>query len=213
VKKVWSKLRMSSVDLGFIGLAGVLTASLAFNVRLGLNATAKPAVLVETGFLVGTHLPDVAVAAPGEPDRPLTLARNTLLYIFSPRCEWSRSDYANLKAIVQASGRNYDVLGLYTKPHVTDDEVSKYLANHPFPGKVIAVDLNKTQLPDDIVNRFRSTPQLLVVAPDGLIRRAWSGALFDDRQTEAEGYFGLKLPGAHMVGGVAAPESAGAATR
>lgn len=201
------------IDLGFIGLAAVLTASLAFNVRLGLEATARPPVFVETGFLVGTRLPDVVIAARGEPDRPLTITRNTLLYIFSPRCEWSKGDYANLKAIAQASGHNYDVLGLYTKPQHTDNEVSKYLETHPFPGRVVAVDLDKTNLPDEVARRFTSTPQLLVVGAGGLIRRAWSGALFDERQTEAEGYFGLTLPGVNMVGGVAVPKLDSAAPR
>jgi hypothetical protein len=213
VNKVWSNLRRPSVDPGLVAFAAVLTASLVLNARLGLDATAKPATRGETGFLRDTRLPDVVVAAPGEPDRPLTFARNTLLYIFSPGCEWSKGDYPNLKAIVQASGTNYDVLGLYAKPHDTGDDVSTYLASHPFPGKVVAVDLTRTKLPDDIVRRFRSTPQLLVVARGGLIRRSWSGALFGRRQAEAEQYFGLKLPGVSMVGGVAVLASDSAATR
>lgn len=212
MKRGWTNVRMPSVDLGLMGLAAVLTASLAFNVRLGLQATATPSVFVESGFRVGMRLPDIVVATPGESERPLAFARNTLLYIFSPRCEWSRGDYSNLKAIADASGKNYEVLGLYSKPSHTDVEVSTYLASQPFPGKVVAVDMSKTKLPENLVRRFASTPQLLVVAPGGLIRRAWSGALFGHRQTEAEGYFGLKLPGARLVGGVAVPESARAAT-
>lgn len=209
----WPIVRMPSVDLGLMGLAAVLTASLAFNVRLGLQATAQPPVFVEPGLMVGMHVPEVMVAAAGKPQGPLSFTRKTLLYIFSPRCEWSRGDYPNLKAIAAAAGKNYEVVGLYSKPHITDDEVATYLARQPFPGTVLGVDMSKAKLPEDLVKRFASTPQLLVVAPGGLIRRAWSGALFGERQTEAEGYFGLKLPGARMVGGVAVSESADSTTR
>ena len=203
MKSVPSAFRMPTVDLGLVAFAAVLTASLVLNVRLELSATAQPAVFGQTGFLVGTRLPDVLVAAPGEPDHPLTFARNTLLYIFSPRCEWSKADYANLQAIAQASNKDYDVVGLYARPNDADDEVSNYLQTHPFPGTVVALDLDKAKLPDDLRRRFGSTPQLLVVAERGKIRMAWSGALFGRRQAEVEQHFRLRLPGIRMVGGVA----------
>jgi len=213
VKKTLGNLRISPADLGLIGVAAVLTASLAFNVRLGLQATAKPPVFVETGFLVGSRFPDVEVATPVEPARRLAFARNTLVYVFSPRCEWSRGNYSNLLAIAKASGQNYDLLGVYSKPHDTDAAVTAYLTNHPFPGKVVSIDMSSAGLPEDVVKRFATTPQLMVVAPGGLIRRVWSGALFDHRQREAEGYFGLTLPGARMVGGMAASETVNAPAR
>jgi hypothetical protein len=91
--------------------------------------------------------------------------------------------------------------------------MATYLAAHPFPGKVVSIDLASSKLPPDIQRRFGATPQLLVVDRTGFVRRAWTGALFGDRQTEAEAYFGVRLPGVKMAGGIAAVTPAIAATR
>ncbi len=211
--KALMRVLLPSVDLGPLALIAVLAASLTLNVRLGLTARAQPPVFVETGFRAGTWIPSVTVSAPGEQKRLLTFDRNTLLYIFSPSCEWSRADYQNLQTILKVAGTNYDVLGIYARPHTSDADVSAYLTTHPFPGEVLGVDLTTPMVAGDTAQRFSSTPQLLVISRGGLIRRAWSGALFDDRQEEAEGYFGVRLPGAHLVAGVAPPDASGLPAR
>ena len=206
MNKASNRFRVPSMDLGVVAFAAVLTASMVLNVRLALEATAPPAVFGQSGFVSGTRLPDVAAAAAGQAVRPLTFSRDTLVYIFSPGCEWSKADYFNLKTIAQAARGKYEVLGLYVTPNDTAEDVAKYLATRPFPGPVLSVDLGRTQLSDEAVRRFGSTPQLLVVDSGGRIRQAWSGALFGSRQVEAEQYVGISLPGIRMVGGTAAPE-------
>jgi hypothetical protein len=203
VRKRLMSLCRSTPDAGVIAFVAVLTASVVLNIRFTVDAAPKTAVFAENGLLEGTHLPDIIVGERGEALRPFVVSRTTLLYIFSPGCEWSKGDYPNLRTIAKVAGARYDLVEMYTNVDNTENDVQAYLRTHPFPGHVTSVDLRQTNLADDLVRRLRSTPQLLVVERGGFIRRAWSGAFFGDRQRDAEKFFGVTLPGVTMKAGIA----------
>ncbi len=202
-----------AVDLGFLVFAAMLTASLVLNVRLGLARGGKAAIFEADGLATDTHVPVMVVSGSGMPARPLTFSRDTLLYVFSPNCESSKANYSNLLTIAAATHTKYDIVGLYLTPNDTDADVRIYSMSHPFPGTLLRFDANKAALSAELLRRIGTTPQLLVVASGGLIRRSWSGALFGRRQREVEQFFGFALPGAKLVGGLASEPSRQAVTR
>jgi hypothetical protein len=115
----------------------------------------------------------------------------TIAYVFSPTCTWCKQDYNNLVTLQASVKDRYAFIGITTTS--TEDALGSYLKTRPFPGKVLVVDVKN--LPSEIESELDGTPQLLVIDKGGLIRKAWPGALFDDRKQAVETFFGVQLPG------------------
>ncbi len=175
-------------NAGVIAFGAVLAGSLALNVVLGLRQTEPSTQIVRSGGVqAGDTIPPVPVTTSGAV-RPLQFARKTVLYVFSPTCDWCKRDYPNLMAIHAAAQGRFDFVGVTMNTR----QLPEYLAQHPFPGPVASVA--EAALPPEFAKDLKVTPQLLVVDEGGLVQRAWVGALMEMRRKEAEDFFGVALP-------------------
>jgi hypothetical protein len=183
-------MQLAGQQRGSLLLLAVLTCSLSLNVVLGLKLRAiEPIVVRPAGIQAGDDLPAFPGLSLDGSATAVTFGRPTLLYLFSPLCEWCQKEYANLVAISQAASPRFDVVGVAR----TERSLKEYLVDHPFPGRVVIAA--RDTMPEAIQRDFGLTPQLVVVAAGGEVQRAWSGALFGATVQEVELFFGVTLPG------------------
>jgi peroxiredoxin len=135
------------------------------------------------GLSAGMRIPDLR-ARDGQ-GREFTLrfdsSRPTVLYAFSPSCVWCRRNAEKFNSLAaQASGR-YRFVGLA----LNGRGLQKFVTEHGLKVPVYeALD----------APGFSSTPQTVVVSPEGGIMATWSGAFLGATKTEVERFFGVHLP-------------------
>lgn len=120
---------------------------------------------------------------------PVTIAYGpvpTLLYYFSPTCKWCERNWANIKALAQAAGGRYRVVGLSASPDVARFVTDQNLAFEVYTSVAPA---------DASAYAFHGTPHTVLVSSDGLVTRAWAGAYTSAIQSEIERALGVHLPG------------------
>jgi AhpC/TSA family len=110
-----------------------------------------------------------------------------VIYIFTPQCSWCVRNQDNLKTIVALKHEFYRFIAL----SLTDKGVQQYLAENRIN---IPVFINPK---DEAQEQYRlgSTPQTIIVSPDGKVLQNWVGAYTGVRQAEVERFFGVSLPG------------------
>jgi hypothetical protein len=79
----------------------------------------------------------------------------------------------------------------------TEAGFREYVGNMVLPFPVLAVNAKQLGRPAELafLKQLGVTPQLIVVEPGGMVRKAWTGALTPQTQDEVERFFGLTLPG------------------
>jgi hypothetical protein len=184
-----------SIGLWFYGM--VLVVSLSVNVVLGLRLRDSPPAVKRAGFSAGELFPLLDARTPSGGARVLRFERPTLVYIFSPTCQWCEKDYQNLMAVHAVAGEKYSFVGVTminkSAPEDYHVALADYLRRHPFPGDVLFVD--PSLLAHDLMVDITVTPQMVVVDQRGRIRKAWVGALMGSRQAEVATFFNVVLPG------------------
>ena len=178
----------TSERLVIIAAGVILSASLAFNVSVIIK---RRPVFHQTSFAPGERVPVMDVKTVDGRAGSLRIVQETVLYIFSPTCGWCKQDYANLKALHEAGRDRYRFVGLTDTKRSA--ELTRYLDDQPFPGEVWVVDSDG--LAEATADRLSSYPQLLVVDSGGIVTRSWAGALYGDRQRDAEAFWAVSLPG------------------
>jgi peroxiredoxin len=110
----------------------------------------------------------------------------SILYIFTPTCNWCSRNLDNIKTLFARTKSNYRFVGI----SLSSDGLREYVAQRglDFP---IYSDLTGESA---LVYKC-GTPRTLVVSPGGMILRSWPGAYTGDLQREVEEYFGTCLPG------------------
>jgi hypothetical protein len=171
----------------------VLTGSLALNVRLGwklnrlessldgsshvsklvLGATIPPLAAVD---LEGRH---TSIAYAGYPP--------TVLYVFVPPCEWCARNQANIQALARARGKTYRFIGL----SLSEEHLKEYVARSGVEFPVFS------RLDPETISALGlgSTPQTLVISPEGKLLGNWTGAYGGALRADVQKYFGIELPG------------------
>ena len=180
---------------GFLLFAGVLAASLSANVALAIRQP-LPSVVREAGVQPGSMFPTLKFTDLDGRAEHLQFDSKTVVYVFSPTCDWCKRDYPNLMAIYGAAGARipFVALTLTSRPQL----LRRYLDGRPFPGRVLVADV--AGLDAALMETFGLTPQLLVVDAGGRIQRAWPGALMDQKQRQVEDLFHVRLPGPAGLG-------------
>ncbi|MEZ5317289.1 MAG: hypothetical protein R2752_07820 [Vicinamibacterales bacterium] len=179
----------------------VLAVSLAANIQLVHNARE---VKTSPHFMAGQVLGPLPVREPRGQALTMNVKEPTVLYVLAPGCTWCARDYENLSVLGAAIGSAYRVVGIVVRGSEDASTFEEYFRRHPFPGRLLILDLDAVE--PIVALRFAGTPQLLVVDDHGTIQRAWAGALYGERQSEVEHFFGLVLPGIASSG--VAPEEA-----
>lgn len=177
-------------------LLALLSLSLGTNVLLGvgflrLSAGGGPqAAAPERRTLpIGKELPPLeAQRLGGGPEviRYDPAGRPTLIYVFTPSCSWCARNLANFRALIDDAKDDYRIVGVSLDP-----EVETYL-------KETALDLPvyiNASTATLTAYELGSTPQTIVVSPEGKVLKSWVGAYGGSLQKEVESVFGLRLPG------------------
>jgi peroxiredoxin len=171
----------------------LLAASLCLNVFLGLKVNRagkgrdrrpEPAAQI-----IGTTVESIAMSDLSNQPTTLTLTGTsspTVLYVFSPACSWCERNLENIKTLANAKGDAFRFVGI----SLVDGNLEKYKAQRRLNFQVFkgvsAEDFRKLGL--------GSTPQTIVISPEGKILKNWVGA-FGDTKEDVEDFFKLKLPG------------------
>lgn len=176
-----------------ITLILVLAGSLALNVRLSWRLNKAESLLARSSpvsrLAVGAMVPPIpAVDLEG---KPTTISYAgyppTVLYVFVPPCEWCGRNQANIQALARERGKTYRFIGL----SLSDDHLKQYVTKNGITFPVYS------RLDSEAISALGlgSTPQTLVVSPEGKLAGNWTGAYGGPLQAEVEKYFGMQLPG------------------
>lgn len=113
----------------------------------------------------------------------------TILYIFSPSCEWCEHNIANIKALASAGSKACRVIGL----SLSSDNLQEYAAKHNLNFPIY------TELLFTMGSHYKlgGTPQTIVVSSEGRVLKNWKGAYDTDIKREIEEQFHIHLPDAN----------------
>jgi hypothetical protein len=169
----------------------LLIASLSLNVYLGWR--------VKRGNVVATNVPQKV--SPGTRVEPITALnldgmaqtilyqdtdKPTVLYVLSPDCIWCERNRDNIAKLCEQSDR-FRFIGI----SLTDKGLKEYVAKEHFKfpvyTRVAAESMTSLGL--------GTTPQTIVISPEGRVLKNWTGAYTDRTRSEVEEYFQTQLPG------------------
>ncbi len=112
--------------------------------------------------------------------------RTTILYVFSPSCVWCARNADAINALNTKLSGKYRIVGL----SLDSEGLAAYVRAHHLRFPVL------TNIPDPVISAYRlwSTPETLVIGPDGTVIRTWVGAYTQSTKLEIERFFSLTLP-------------------
>ena len=184
-----SMVRTIRVD-GFVLL--LLVASLSLNVylgwkiRQGTTSIAQNTVILSPGTKVD---PVTAVTFDGIQHTISYESTNkpTVLYVLSPTCVWCDQNNANFKRLNELRGNDFRFVGL----SLAEPGLKAYVDTHQLEFPVYM------QLTTETIQALGlgSTPQTIVISPEGRVLKNWVGAYIGPLRPEVEAYFGITLPG------------------
>jgi len=186
-----------SKNAGTAALVLVLAWSLGLNVYLGVKLRSAvygtPVVPTKINAKLPYPLPLL------DPDgKPTQLAfddsRPTVLYVFSPQCDWCKKNEANIKSTVANAGSRFRFVGI----SISSQNLKDYIAQGHAPFPVYQVKSPK----QGVDLGFVGTPMTIVVGPGAKVEKVWEGAYMDQNQKDVEQFFGSKLPGLQDVANV-----------
>lgn len=175
-----------------IFLLMLLIASLSLNVYLGWKVkrgtpsdsqnTVKlsPGMTVQpmTAMNLGGKQETISYAEHGKP---------TVIYVFTPSCSWCDRNNQNIKTIVGLKRESFRFIGL----SLADDGLSGYVESHQ-----LTFPVYRSLAPEAIeMLGLGSTPQTIVISPDGRIVKNWIGAFGGGLKPQVEEFFNVQLPG------------------
>ena len=173
---------------------GLLVLSLCLNVYLGWKIK-QPNVPGNTAKLSpGTKVDPVT--ALGHDGKPLTISYNgsdkpTVFYVITPSCIWCRRNQANINKVADTKVNDFRFIGLSLAEPGLKEYVEKHHLEFPIYAGLTKETIQSLGL--------GSTPQTIVVSPEGKILRVWMGAYDNETRREVEAYFGVQLPGLTSV--------------
>ena len=169
-----------------------LNVALAYKLRqFGYFAQSRAEQRAERLLKPGTAVPPFQAVDPK--GQPQTVGydqgggKQTVLYIFTPPCHWCERNLDNLKELVTRKGDEYRIIGL----SLSKDGLPEYVAKNELTMPIytgLSEETRKTY-------KLGSTPETIVVSPDGRVLRSWMGAYTGDQKSQVEEFFHIVLPG------------------
>jgi peroxiredoxin len=174
-----------TLKLADAGLLIALVASVTLNIVQMRTINRLHAV---DAVAVGVRIPSLSVAdlEGRRADLPLAGALPTVLYVFSPQCGWCDANRAGIEALVRQVRGRYRVVGV----SLTDRDLETSLRARPLPMPIYHSPTAEA------VTAFRleTTPQTIVLSPDGRVERVWQGAYAGRTHAAIQSFFGVNLP-------------------
>jgi peroxiredoxin len=115
------------------------------------------------------------------------VSKPTVLYVFTPSCSWCARNMDNFKTLIDKESSEYRFIGISLADQGLADYVRKNELNLPIYSGLSAETLK--------AYRLGSTPQTIVISPEGKVLQDWAGAYVGDQRTQIEAFFRAKLPG------------------
>jgi hypothetical protein len=181
------------------GMAVVLTAALTLSVVMNVLLAHKVRSLLEAKsgavaqrlLKVGEAVPPIEARLLGGNDQELLSYQGTneptVLYIFTPPCIWCARNMDNLKTLLDKERDHYRFIGLSLSEQGLEEYVGKNDMRIPvYSG--LSPETVKTY-------KLRSTPQTIVISPEGKVLQDWAGAYVGDQKSQVEAFFHVSLPG------------------
>lgn len=172
----------------------LLIASLSLNVYLGwqVKQARTASSIQQNTFKLSPGMKVESVTAVAVDEKPVTISykdsdKPTVLYVLSPSCVWCERNQANIDKLAELKGNDFRFIGL----SLVEPGLKEYLEKHQFKFPTY------TRLTSDAINSLGlgSTPQTIVISPEGRVLKNWRGAYIEQVQPEVEEYFQIRLPG------------------
>lgn len=173
-------------------LSPLLVLSIALNALQGkrLVELRQSAADANPDLQVGAHAADLHVKDLSGRDMTLSLGARApkpkVLYVFSPSCGWCRRDVTAVNSLVRQISTKYDFVGLSLSTQGLREFTPKYHDAFPVYGDISAETAS--------AYRLTSTPETIVVSPEGTILALWRGAYTGATKSQVEEFFSAKLP-------------------
>jgi peroxiredoxin len=175
----------------FVALLGL---SLVVNVLLSrkvssLRSTVSQ-LMAHSSLKVGSRVPPILGRSVTGKDQVLNYADvqiPTVLYVFTPQCEWCKRNIDNLRVLIANSGSHYRMIGI----SLSKTDLNEYLEKEHLNLAVYS-DI------DDFTRKsyyFGDTPTTIIISPDARVLDVWHGAYEDSIRKEIEGKLNVSLPG------------------
>jgi peroxiredoxin len=123
--------------------------------------------------------------------------RPTLLYVFGVDCVWSTRNVTNIRALTTAVRDQYAIVGI-ALDDLPLDRLKAYVDEQRLGFDVYS------HVPSALAASYalRSSPQTLIIGPDGRLEERWVGAYQFGVQRTVETRFAIALPGLSKLEGV-----------
>jgi peroxiredoxin len=115
----------------------------------------------------------------------------TVLYIFTPPCSWCARNMDNFKTLLGKGSGQYRFIGLSLSAEGLAEYVAKNELKLPVYSGLSAESLKSYKL--------GSTPQTIVISPEGRVLQNWMGAYVGDQKSQVEAFFHVSLPGLRVL--------------
>jgi peroxiredoxin len=177
-----------------ISITVALVLSVAMNVLLGHRVRsvteAQRARVGERLLKIGTSVPPIGAKRLDGQQEVVSYQgtiQTTVLYIFTPPCTWCARNMDNLKTLLEKEGGHYRFIGLSLSEETLQEYVTK---NH------LKLPVYSGLSPETLKTyKLGSTPQTIVISPEGKVLQDWVGAYVGDQKSQVEAYFHVTLPG------------------
>ncbi len=137
------------------------------------------------------------VTALGPDGKPFTISYNgtnkpTVFYVISPSCIWCKRNQANIDKLTDTKANDFRFIGI----SLVEPGLKEYVEEHRLKIPIY------TGLTRESIQSLGlgSTPQTIVVSPEGKIVKVWMEAYVEKIQSDVEAYFGVQLPGLTSLG-------------
>ncbi len=194
----------SRVVLSMIAIA--LVASIALNVLLAHRVRsltfARSARMAEFRLNVGATVPPIAAKRLDGQQDTISYENTrepTVLYVFTPACSWCARNIDNFKKLVLKERGQFRIVGISLSQERLSEYVEKNGLNIP-----IYVGLSEET---KRAYKLGSTPQTIVISPEGKVLQDWAGAYVGDQKSQVEAFFHVSLPGLRDLPKAQAPKN------
>ncbi len=192
-----SRTRTEAVGTGrYVLMAGafLLLASVSLNVVLARRIwsfTHFQSIKASERLLkIGTSVPPIAAKRLNGQQDVISYqgtTQPTVLYIFTPPCVWCARNIDSLKTLLSKEGARYRFIGI----SLSEKDLREYVAKNDLRLPVYS------SLSPEMVKTYKlgSTPQTIVISPEGNVLQDWLGAYMGDQKSQVEAFFHVTLPG------------------
>jgi len=111
----------------------------------------------------------------------------TVLYVFTPPCVWCARNIDSFKTLTNKESVQYRFIGI----SLSEQGLAEYVAKNDLKLPVYS------GLSPETVKTYKlgSTPQTIVISPEGKVLEDWAGAYVGDQKSQVEAFFHVSLPG------------------